>query len=74
MISQQNQDGLREEIARAIIGATGIDGPSEGALLSARRQADRVIGALHLLAETVHVEGEWGFGARDDIEIRGYLR
>lgn len=35
--------------------------------------AERVVAELHLTTETVHVEGEWGFGARDEVQIRGLL-
>lgn len=41
---------------------------------AARYAAERVIAELHLTTETVHVEGEWGFGARDEVRIRGVLK
>jgi hypothetical protein len=40
---------IEEKIARAIIGACGTDGTTEGSLLSARRQAERVVKALGLV-------------------------
>lgn len=40
---------------------------------TAQLGAADIIADLHLYAETVHVEGEWGFGARDEVRIRGYL-
>jgi hypothetical protein len=39
----------------------------------ARLTAEQIVKQLHLYAETVHIEGEWGFGARDDVRITGYL-